>query len=70
MSNFYIVERNGIPAIWQVDPEGMVSLLKRKSKAGYSVAAHLTTKSRAEALARLRELFPERRPARPSAKAL
>ena len=65
MSNFYIVQRNGIPAVWQVDPEGIVRLLKRKSKVGYSVASELPEHSRSEALIRLRELFPGCRSAKP-----
>jgi hypothetical protein len=63
MSNFYIVQRNGIPAIWQVDPKGIVALLKRKSKLGYFIISDVPTSSRAEALTRLRELFPGARPA-------
>lgn len=62
MSNFYIVQRNGVPAIWQVDPEGIVTLLKRKSKIGYSAVSNVPATSRAEALAKLRELFPNSRP--------
>jgi hypothetical protein len=58
MSNFYIVQRNGIPAVWQADPKGIVRLLKRRSKAGYSIASELPERSRSEALIRLRELFP------------
>lgn len=65
MSNFYIVQRNGIPAVWQVDPEGIVRLLKRKSKVGYSVASEVPERSRSEALIRLRELFPGFRSAKP-----
>ncbi|MGC2659897.1 MAG: hypothetical protein WA324_18215, partial [Bryobacteraceae bacterium] len=61
---FYIVQRNGIPAVWQVNPEGMVRLLKRKNKIGYSVVSDVPTTSRAEALTRLRELFPNCRPAK------
>jgi hypothetical protein len=58
MSNFYIVQKNGMPAIWQVDPQGIIRLLKRKSKAGFTMAAEAPSNSRAQALERLRELFP------------
>ncbi len=64
MSDFYIVERNGSPVIWQAGPEGIVRLLKRKADAGYSMAPQPPMKSRAEALVKLRELFPEARRAR------
>ncbi len=70
MSNFYIVQRNGIPAVWQVDPEGIIRLLRRKSKLGYTVAEEVATQSRGEALARLRELFPGVRPAKATSKGL
>jgi hypothetical protein len=65
MSNFYIVQRIGVPTVWQVDPNGIVRLLKRKSKAGYSVASEVPEHSRSEALTRLRELFPGFRSAKP-----
>ena len=58
MSNFYIVEKNGAPAIWQVGPDGIAALLKRKAKAGYSMALEPSFASRAEALEKLSELFP------------
>lgn len=64
MSNFYIVEKNGAPAIWQVGPDGIASLLKRKAKAGYSVALEPSFASRAEALEKLSELFPNVRRAK------
>jgi hypothetical protein len=46
MSNFYIVQKNGMPAIWQVDPQGIIRLLKRKSKAGFTTATKAPAKSR------------------------
>ena len=58
MSNFYIVQREGIPAIWQVDPQGIVRLLSCKGKAGYSLVAEAPARSRAEALDPPCELFP------------
>ncbi len=62
MSNFYIVQRNGVPAVWEAAPEEMPKLLKRKSKNGYSIASDKPTTSRTEALRKLRELFPNCRP--------
>lgn len=64
MSNFYIVERNGTPAIWQVGPDGIVSLIKRKSKAGYSMVLEPPFASRSEALTKLCQMFPNVRRAK------
>ena len=61
MSNFYIVQRNGVPAVWQVAPGEMPKLLKRKSKDGYTIASEAPIPSRTEALSKLRELFPNSR---------
>ena len=63
-SKFYVVERNGIPAVWQSAPERLVRLLKRKK--GYTVTAGLPGNTRAEALTKLRLLFPGSRPVRSS----
>jgi hypothetical protein len=52
--------------VWQVDPKGIVRLLKRKSNVGYSLASELPERSRSEALIRLRELFPGFRSAKAS----
>ena len=57
---FYVVQKNGIPAIWQSAPERMERLLKQK--AGYSVTSESPSNTRAEALTKLRELFPGSRP--------
>ena len=65
MSKFYVVEKNGIPAVWQVPPDKMAGLLKQKNKAGYSVVCDAPSNTRTEALNKLRELFPDCRPARP-----
>ena len=65
MSNFYIVQKDGVPAVWQVDPKGIARLLKRKSNVGYALASELPERSRSEALIRLRELFPGFRCAKP-----
>ncbi len=62
MSTFYVVQKSGVPAVWQAAPDQMRRLLKRKSKTGYSVASDMPSNSRAEALSKLRELFPDCRP--------
>lgn len=62
MSNFYIVQKNSMPAIWQVDLQGIIRLLKRKSKAGFTMAPEAPAKSRVETLKRVRELFSNVRP--------
>jgi hypothetical protein len=59
MSTFYVVQRSGVPAVWQAAPDQMRRLLKRKSKTGYSVASDMPSNTRAEALNKLRELFPD-----------
>lgn len=56
LSKFYVVEKNGTPAIWQSEPERMVRLLKWK--AGFTVVSDSPSDTRAEALIKLRELFP------------
>jgi hypothetical protein len=63
-SRFYVVEKDGVPAVWQSDPKGMLRLLKHK--AGFSVTADPPSNTRAEALNRLRQLFPGCRPAKAS----
>lgn len=57
---FYVVQKNGVPAIWQSAPERMARLLRQK--AGYSVTSDSPSNTRAEALIKLRELFPGSRP--------
>ena len=64
ISKFYVVQKNGIPAVWQVTPDKMPGLLKRKNKVGYSIACDVPSNTRTEALNKLRELFPHCRPAR------
>lgn len=63
-SKFYIVEKNGIPAVWQSDPERIARLLKQKT--GFNVIAETPSDTRAEALTKLRQAFPGSRPARSS----
>ena len=63
MSMFYIVQKNGVPAIWQVRSENGMRLLHRRRKE-YSLASESPSNSRREALKKLRELFPSHRPSR------
>lgn len=58
MSDFIIVPKISIPAVWQVDPQGIVSMLQNKSKAGLTVAAEGLAKSRARALAKKAAVLP------------
>jgi len=62
LSKFYVVQKNGVPAIWQSDAKRIVPLLKRK--AGFTVVSEPPCGTRAEALMKLRELFPGCRPIR------
>jgi hypothetical protein len=64
LSKFYIVQKNGIPAIWQSDARRIARLLKHK--AGFTVTSETPYDTRAEALIRLRELFPGSRPVKPN----
>jgi hypothetical protein len=60
MSKFYIVEKAGVPAIWQTEPEQLPTLLERKS--GFSVTDAGASGTRKGALVALRRLFPGHRP--------
>ena len=60
LAKFYVVEKDGVPAVWQSDPEKMNRLLK--VKAGYTVTSESPSNTRAEALLKLRKLFPGSRP--------
>jgi hypothetical protein len=64
ISTFYIVQRNGIPAVWQTSPKRMPQLLKRKSE--FTLASDTPSETRHEALTKLRQLFPRHRPIKPS----
>ena len=57
---FYVVERNGVSAVWQSDPERIMRQLKRKS--GYTVTSDTPSDTRREALVKLRQRFPGSRP--------
>jgi hypothetical protein len=59
---FYVVQKDGVPAVWQSAPERLERLLKHK--AGYTVISETPSDTRAEALTKLRQLFPGLRPAR------
>jgi hypothetical protein len=63
-SKFYVVQKAGIPAIWQSDPQQLERLLKHK--AGFTVASDTPSDTRAHALGKLRQLFPGSRPAKSS----
>lgn len=63
-SKFYVVQKGGIPAIWQSDPQQFEQLLKKK--AAFAVASHTASHNRADALIKLRQLFPGARPAKSS----
>jgi hypothetical protein len=60
LSKFYVVHKSGVPAIWQSDPHRVVDLLKRK--AGFTITSETPSDTRADALIKLRELFPGSRP--------
>jgi len=63
-SKFYIVEKDGIPAVWQSDPVGIARLLKHKT--GFTVISETPSDTRSEALIKLRQAFPGSRPIRSS----
>jgi hypothetical protein len=63
-SKFYIVQKAGVPAIWQSSPQRFEQLLKHKP--GFMVAADTPSDSRADAISKLRQLFPGARPAKSS----
>ncbi len=63
-SKFYVVEKNGVPAVWQTNPERIVRLLKQK--AGFTVISDTPSDTRAEALLKLRQVFPGSRPLKAS----
>jgi hypothetical protein len=60
ISTFYVVQKDGIPAVWQASPKRLVQLLKRK--AGFTLAIEAPAETRRQALGKLRELFPQHRP--------
>jgi hypothetical protein len=64
ISTFYVVQKNGIPAVWQTSPKRLLQRLKRKAE--FTLASETPTGTRHEALTKLRELFPRHRPIKPS----
>jgi len=64
ISTFYVVQRNGIPAVWQTSPKRMMRLLKRKAE--FTLASDTPSETRPEALTKLRQLFPQHRHIKPS----
>ncbi len=60
MPKFYVVEKSGVPAVWESDPKRVERLLKQKP--GFAVTSATLSDTRAEALTKLRELFPGHRP--------
>lgn len=58
-SKFYVVQKNGIPAVWQVDPSRIGKMLKRNP--GF-ISLQPPSETRTEALVQLRQLFPGCRP--------
>lgn len=64
MSKFYLVERDGVPAIWQSDPQRLDGILKHKK--GFTVTSGSPSNTRAEALTKLREAFPGFRALKPA----
>ena len=64
LSKFYVVQKDGVPAVWQADPERMIRLLKQK--AGFKVISDTPSDTRAEALTKLRQVFPGSRPIKPA----
>lgn len=63
MGCFYVVEKAGVPAIWQIAPEHLPRLLRRK--VGFSVVVADPSETRKSALTLLRQLFPGHRLAKP-----
>lgn len=60
LAKFYVVEKNGVPAVWQSDPGRIGRLLKHKT--GFTITSGTPSDTRAEALTKLRQLFPGSRP--------
>jgi len=59
-SKFYVVQKAGVPAVWQSDPRRILRLLKQKI--GFTVMSDTPSDTRADALIKLRQLFPGARP--------
>ena len=59
MRKFYVVQKAGVPAIWEAKPERLGTMLRRK--AGYAVTTADPSETRHAALVLLRQLFPGHR---------
>jgi hypothetical protein len=66
-SKFYVVQKAGVPAVWQSDPQRIPRLLKHKT--GFTVISDAPSDTRADALIKLRQLFPGSRPIKSSPQA-
>jgi hypothetical protein len=62
LSKFYLMQRNGVPVIWQANAKRMVRL--RKNRTEFTAVSEMPFPTRAEALTKLREIFPGARPLR------
>ncbi len=60
---FYVVQKAGVPAVWESDPQQIGHLLKRKTD--FTVISDEPSDTRADALTKLRQLFPGSRPMKP-----
>ncbi len=67
LSKFYVVQKAGVPAVWQSDPQRILRLLKRKT--GFTVISDIPSNTRADALIQLRQLFPGCRPIKSTSQA-
>jgi hypothetical protein len=63
ITKFYLVERNGVPAIWQSDPKRIAQMLRRKKE--FTVTSEPPSETRPEALRKLRQAFPGHRLVKP-----
>jgi hypothetical protein len=59
INTFYIVHKNGVPSIWQVGPQRLLGLLRRKSDV--KLACDQPADTRRQALTQLRQIFPGHR---------
>jgi hypothetical protein len=63
-SKFYVVQKAGVPAVWQSDPQRIGRLLKQKT--GFTILSDTPSDTRADALIKVRQLFPGSRPVKSS----
>ena len=63
-SKYYVVEKGGVPAVWQADPRKILRMLK--NKVGFTILSVAPSDTRADALITLRQLFPGCRPIKSS----